>query len=124
MQRTIGKYFGAGIGAVGMAIFIGGIGFLIYLPSVNLSSFGILLILGLGLAFKGFSWHAQIRKFEERNLEWFKKNHTNSCGENGQISCPSCKSNQVRVRGLMQNTYTREHSCGACGTTLFYSPEG
>jgi hypothetical protein len=124
MQRKFGKYLGLAFAAGGMGVITYCIYLIFSMPHVNFGTLGILLILGGGFTFAGLGVYVRIRKFEERDFVWFKRNNPNSCRENGEISCPSCKSNQIRVRGLMEQSYTREHFCGACGTTLFYSPEG
>jgi hypothetical protein len=120
MRRKLVKYMGAGFGAVGVLILIGSLWSLISGEAGG--AFGILF--GGIWTFAGLYSYARIRKFEERNFEWFRRTHPNSCGDNGRISCPSCNAHKIQVRGLMQHSYTREHFCGACGTTLYYTPEG
>lgn len=45
------------------------------------------------------------------------------CVHAHSVKCPSCGAHGLRVRGLMQQTYTREHFCGQCGKTLYDSAE-
>jgi len=68
--------------------------------------------------------YQRLRRFEAQSFAWYKTTYADRCAPNGRVSCKDCGSHQIRVRGLMQHTYTREHFCGRCGTTLYYSPEG
>jgi hypothetical protein len=120
MRRKFVKYMAGGMGAIGLVIvfasghyFIGG------------NSAGLFGLLFGGIwAAVGLSRYFRINKFENRSFEWYRRKHPELCGSNGRVSCKNCNGKQIRARGLMQHSYTREHFCGVCGTTLYYTPEG
>ena len=68
-------------------------------------------------------WEERRKELRERNFFWYSALHP-ECTSGKRVLCNVCKSDSVRIRGLMQGTYTREHFCGRCGETLYYSPEG
>lgn len=41
-----------------------------------------------------------------------------------RLVCHTCKSDRVQVKNVMRRTFMREHFCGQCGQTLYYTPEG
>lgn len=58
----------------------------------------------------------------ENNFDKYKADHPD-CVFGGRVKCYECGSQRVNARGLMNQTYTREHFCVQCGKTLYYSPE-
>ena len=78
---------------------------------------GVLLIVGFIFNIVQF-----VRR-RSKNYEWYKTEHS-GCLKNGKVSCYTCGGTRIHARGLMNHTYTREHFCTQCGTTLYYSPEG
>lgn len=120
MQRTLVKYMNAGFGGAGLVISVAA-GVCLFQGDVG----GLAWLLFGGLwTIAGLGSYSRIRKFEQQDFSWFRQRHPNSCDGNGQLSCPSCQGNRIRVRGLMRHSYTREHFCEVCGRTLYYSPEG
>jgi hypothetical protein len=55
-------------------------------------------------------------------FKWFKDTYPQSVSGD-RITCISCSGTRIHVRGLMQQSYLREHFCTRCGTALYYSPE-
>lgn len=65
----------------------------------------------------------KMNRLLEKNYQWYRQQYPESIlGK--KVLCNSCGSDSVRVRGLMQQTYMREHFCGRCGQVLYFSPEG
>ena len=62
-------------------------------------------------------------KLKKQDYTWYRNQYPEAM-RNGRIVCRQCQSRAIRVRGLMNRTYMREHFCGECGATLYYSPEG
>lgn len=84
-----------------------------------LFSFALLIILvAVSLALH-FRRQANYRKF---NFEWYRREFPNLITARG-VKCYKCGSDHMVVRNLMQGSYTKAHSCGRCGQTLYYSPE-
>ncbi len=65
----------------------------------------------------------KMKKMIEHNYQWYRQQHP-ECIQGKKIICHSCGADSIRVRGLMQRTFTREHFCGRCGEVLYFSPEG
>lgn len=65
----------------------------------------------------------QIQKMLAKNYSWYKKQYPKAVDEKGQASCFECNSKRIHTKNLMNQTYVREHHCGNCGKTLYYSPE-
>ncbi|WP_180187938.1 hypothetical protein [Achromobacter insuavis] len=112
-----------------MAGIFGGAGLLIFLVSIHYLVNGLIgalfgLLFGAVWMIAGFGQYFRINRFERRNFDWYRHKHPQSYGANGRVSCAKCNGKHIRVRGLMQRSYTREHFCGTCGTTLYYTPEG
>ncbi len=120
MRRKFTKYMAGGFGIVGLLIVLVSGKLLVDGNSAGLFGLlfgGIWAVVGLGRYFR-------INKFENRNFDWYRRTYPDLCGRNGRVSCRSCNGKQIRARGLMRHSYTREHFCGVCGTTLYYTPEG
>jgi len=114
------KFLSAGFGGVGMLVsLVAGVSLL----QGDMGGLAWLAFGGLWMI-AGLSSYFRMRKFERQDFIWFTQQHPNSCRSSGPLSCPRCQGNQIRVRGLMRHSYTREHFCEACGHTLYYSPEG
>ncbi len=75
----------------------------------------------LGVWSGWYGWR-QVRIYETQNYDWYRGHFPELVSAN-RVLCYRCKGAQIRVRGLMNHTYTREHVCGHCGTRLYYSPE-
>ena len=56
------------------------------------------------------------------NYTKYAKDHPAHVTDRG-VTCFQCKSPKIHTKNLMQGSFTREHHCGQCGTTLYYSPE-
>lgn len=80
---------------------------------------------GFGSIFVISGWRAfrRMGRYIRHNFEWYRAEHPTAINRRGEVTCSSCHSPRVQMRLLMQGTYTREHSCGNCGTSLFYSGE-
>lgn len=64
---------------------------------------------------------AQSRR-RQQDFHWFAGRHPD-CLQPGRVACPCCGGSRINARGLMQQTYMREHFCVTCGHTLYYSRE-
>lgn len=93
------------------------------------SSMGALLPIAVGgiFIFSGMSIMRnklrQLRLFETKTYSEYIKLNPQQI-RNGRVACNRCQSSDVRTKALMNKTYHREHYCGLCGATLYYSPEG
>ena len=67
------------------------------------------------------SWK-RISRFQKETYDWYVKNHPELI-KNGRVSCKKCSGGIIHTRNLFKRTFTREHFCTQCGTTLYYSPE-
>jgi len=65
----------------------------------------------------------RINKFQKKTYQWYKSTHPLNIDGN-RVTCFSCGGGRIHVRSLMNHTYHRDHFCGDCGTTLYFSPEG
>jgi len=66
---------------------------------------------------------ARFTAFEEKTFDWYRNQYPKNVQPDG-VTCWNCGSRNIKVRGLQDRTYHREHACGRCGQTLYYSPEG
>lgn len=121
MRYGTQKFFAIAVGSV-----FGVIGMLLLFFSVIEDDYSVNTFLGAVFAVVGpatiFSRLRTISKYQNQNYAWYKKQHPD-CIKGNRVYCCSCQSDQISVRGLMQQSYTREHFCRQCGTTLYYSPE-
>lgn len=114
MKRSFAKY-------MGLAFFLAGLAILLFaIPTGNV----FLMLFGGVWTAGGFYQFSHMRKLQRKNFDWYRSRHRHAVSERGKVSCYSCGNHSVRVRNLFQRTYTREHFCGDCGTTLFFSQEG
>ena len=83
-----------------------------------------LLVAPFLVIFIGVAWYSLKRRkgLLAKNFAWYKAQNPNYVRE-GTVKCTGCEGTNTRVRGLMQRTFVREHFCGTCGKTLYYSPE-
>lgn len=85
----------------------------------------VALFVGLTGAVIYLTWrheHQQLHRFQTYDYLWYRGEFPELVRGN-RIACYRCHSDQVTVRQLMNRTYTRQHFCAQCGTTLYYSPE-
>ena len=80
------------------------------------------LVFGGGLIWQGSSIASRAEHFASHNYERYAKDYPAHVTANG-VTCFQCKSPKIHTKNLMQGSFTREHHCGQCGTTLYYSPE-
>lgn len=66
--------------------------------------------------------YQRIKKFREQDYQWYRNRYLDAIKGN-RVTCNSCGSDRITVRGLRQRTYLREHVCTQCGSALYYSPE-
>lgn len=64
----------------------------------------------------------QISRFQTMTYQWYCQTYPKHA-QSGRLSCFACGGTKVHVRGLMNQTYHREHFCQQCGKTLYFSPE-
>ena len=62
------------------------------------------------------------RKFSSKTFDLYRARYPNAIS-GGRVKCFNCGSHRISVRGLLRQTYHREHVCSQCGTVLYYSPE-
>lgn len=119
MRYTAQKIF---VSVLAVVFFIIGLGFLV----TGLETGGGELLLGFGFTIfpsvVAISTWIRITRFQTQTYAWYRENHPQHAHADG-VSCKNCGSRRIQVRGLLQQTYTREHVCTQCGTRLFYSPE-
>lgn len=65
----------------------------------------------------------KIQKMLAKNYAWYKENYPQAVDAKGQTSCFECKSMRIHAKNLINKTYVRQHHCGNCEKTLYYSPE-
>lgn len=58
-----------------------------------------------------------------KNYAWYKKTYPQAVNPAGQAACFVCNSSRLHTKNMMNQTYLREHHCGNCGQSLYYSPE-
>ncbi|MDB5934053.1 MAG: hypothetical protein JWQ01_1397 [Massilia sp.] len=61
--------------------------------------------------------------WDAHSFEWYRRTFPTQMDGNGRLRCRHCGDGRIRVQNLMNNTFTRAHSCVQCGKTLYYSPE-
>lgn len=80
-----------------------------------------------GLLFSGgiawFAWrrYQSFRAYQAHTYDWYIQNYPPRTVSRPE--CLKCGSSFMRTRRLMRFTFTQEHSCGTCGTRLYYSEE-
>lgn len=67
------------------------------------------------------SWK-RISRHQRQTYDWYIKNNPDLF-KNGRVTCKKCSGGIIHTRNLFKRTFTREHFCTQCGTTLYYSPE-
>jgi hypothetical protein len=65
----------------------------------------------------------KVALYKKRTFAWYRTNYPDQI-RGSKVSCYECGGERIHVRELMNQTFTREHFCTACGKTLYYSPEG
>lgn len=63
------------------------------------------------------------RRMMAKNYQWYRATYPEAF-RGQRVTCKACGSDHVSVRNVMQRTFMREHFCGQCGESLYYSPEG
>ncbi len=63
-----------------------------------------------------------LQHYATHTYERYVQDNPQCAGPRG-VTCFKCQSPRIHTKNLMQRTYTREHHCGQCGTTLYYSSE-
>jgi uncharacterized paraquat-inducible protein A len=59
---------------------------------------------------------------KKKGFDWYRSKYPQLV-RNGGVHCHKCEARDIRVHGL-QGSSIREHLCGRCGTTLYYSEAG
>lgn len=88
------------------------------LSSTAISLLPILCIFSIVVAM----YLARRWRFRKYNYDWYARTYPNLITRHG-VKCFKCDSERLVVRNLLQQTFTKAHSCGRCGQTLYYSPE-
>ncbi|MCA8297738.1 hypothetical protein LGN19_28500 [Burkholderia sp. AU30198] len=70
-----------------------------------------------------YSNQRRIKHMRARNYQWYRATYPDAMRGN-RVVCRSCGNDRVHVRNIMQHTFMREHFCGQCGESLYYSQEG
>ena len=83
---------------------------------------GFGLLFGLGFLRQANGIQKRLEHYAANNYERYTKDHPAQVSPRG-VTCFKCNSPKIHTKNLMQGTFTREHHCGQCGTTLYYSPE-
>ena len=88
-----------------------------------------IVVAGIGFTCIGFFAARQnvlrlsaLERKASMTFEWFRNTYPQAVTRD-RVSCTSCGASRIHVRGLMQQSYLREHFCTRCGTVLYYSPE-
>jgi hypothetical protein len=63
------------------------------------------------------------RRMKAKNYRWYRMQYPQAI-RGDRVACHSCGSTHIQVRNVMQRSFMREHFCGQCGESLYYSPEG
>ena len=116
MKQSFSKYIGLIFCVAGAIIFFSSIWH-------GVSHLLFILIGGLWMI-GGAHRFLRLRKLQQHNIGWYRLTYPGAVSGNGKVSCYACGNRSIHVRDLRRRTYTREHFCGDCGTTLFYSEEG
>jgi len=66
--------------------------------------------------------YQRLQKLREQDYQWYRERYPEAI-KGSRVTCNSCGSDRITVRGLMQHTYLREHVCTQCGSALYYSRE-
>ena len=61
--------------------------------------------------------------WKSHDYDWYRHAFPSQSGTHGRLSCRYCGSTHLQAKNLMNRTYTRLHSCGQCGKTLYFSAE-
>ena len=80
----------------------------------------------LTAAFIAWAWihqYRQTQRLREQDYEWYRSRYPDNVKGN-RVTCNTCGSDRITVRGLMRQTRLREHVCTQCGSALYYSQEG
>lgn len=72
-----------------------------------------------------FAWrrYQSFRRYQAQTYDWYISAHPVRSGSGNRPECLKCGSTYVQARRLMLHTFTVEHSCGTCGTPLYFSEE-
>lgn len=107
-------------------LFFGAIFGLVALVVVDVPDPRVRLLAGLGAVVFVVLVHAvrflRMKRMLEQNYAWYVGRHPDRV-KGKRVECHACGADSIRVRGLMQRTFMREHFCGRCGEVLYYSPE-
>lgn len=83
---------------------------------------GFGLLVGISVFRWAHGFQSRLEHFAANNYERYAKDHPAQVTARG-VTCFKCNSPKIHTKNLMNGTFTREHHCGQCGTTLYYSPE-
>jgi hypothetical protein len=85
-----------------------------------LSGLMTLLVTGVIFAFLQRRYQA-FRRYQKETYQWYVQRQ--QAHSSGRPVCTHCGGSFLQTRRLMRYTYTREHFCGTCGASLYYSEE-
>lgn len=63
-----------------------------------------------------------LRRLRARNFDWYRSSYPEHFVR-GNVQCSHCNSARVHNRPVQYARFMREHYCGQCGTTLYYSEQ-
>ncbi len=109
---------------IGLAIILGAAyaGVFVFKGNDTLITLVVGLVFGGCFIWQGSSIASRAEHYATHNYERYAKDYPAHVTANG-VTCFQCKSSKIHTKNLMQGSFTREHHCGQCGTTLYYSPE-
>lgn len=81
----------------------------------------ILICTSITAIFLRQSWK-RISHYQTHTFQWYVGSFP-SFFRNQRVYCYACNAGKIHTRNLMNHTYTREHFCAQCGSTLYFSSE-
>lgn len=120
MRRTISKSL-----TLIVAIFAGmyAISSLVMLFTNSFMSGLVELLISGAIAWFAWKRFQSFRRYQSQTYDWYISAYPASSGSGKRPECSKCGSTHLQARRLMRHTFTVEHSCGKCGTPLYFSEE-
>ena len=108
---------------IGIALILGGAFLALFVVKGGDKFFPLVMpLFGAGFLWQAHSIQKRMEHYAANNYTKYAKDHPAHVTDRG-VTCFQCKSPKIHTKNLMQGSFTREHHCGQCGTTLYYSPE-
>lgn len=116
-SASFNMVIGAVAACVGVVVMLFNLAYGVSVPAVF---GGMLLLVGLVIAYQGKKRQDLLLK----NFEWYRGEYPVAIDSKGQVKCFKCESSRIHTKNLMNRTFIREHHCGQCGQSLYFSSEG